>query len=449
MKKLLFAFVLMFTAGISYANNMLVQNVTTTGNNATNKTIQVQFDLSWDNSWRDAINWDAAWVFMKFKDASGVWQHVQLNTTGFANGTGTANTVQVTSDKIGAWVYRSAAGTGTFNSTTMQLQWNYGLSGITSVAGLEVRVYAVEMVYVPQGDFNCAGPTVNKWDQYNPTLSFYTGNNSGGVFNAPGNNFPVINSRLSPTLTYNDGVSSSIRIKGDIGIDGNNDGTIDNTTYPTGYNPFYCYKYELTEQQYADFLNTLTSMQVSNIGVAGAGITLNNGLYFSSTPNKACGNATVARLLSYADWSGFRPMSILEFNKASYGPLQPIYCHNTNCTNSRGYPVSLATNTCYKPAPHESIIENVGYLATSSSERSESGASFYGIIDLTGNAIEPIVSLNYLNLTIENGNGMLGSNGNSDISSWNINNMILYIDQLIYRNWSDSFYGFRYVRSAE
>lgn len=114
----------MLSSTFAYSNNVLVQNVTTTGNNATNNTIQVQFDLSWDNSWRDAINWDAAWVFMKFKNASGVWQHVQLNTTGFTNGTGTANTVQVTADKVGAWVYRSALGSGTFNSTTMQLQWN-------------------------------------------------------------------------------------------------------------------------------------------------------------------------------------------------------------------------------------------------------------------------------------------------------------------------------------
>jgi hypothetical protein len=71
---------------------MLVQNVTTTGNNAVNKTIQVQFDISWDNSWRDAINYDAAWIFMKFKDANGLWQHLQLNQTGFVNGTGTAAT---------------------------------------------------------------------------------------------------------------------------------------------------------------------------------------------------------------------------------------------------------------------------------------------------------------------------------------------------------------------
>ena len=56
----------------AFANNMLVQNVTTLVNDAVNKTIQVQFDISWDNSWRDSINYDAAWIFMKFQDASGV-----------------------------------------------------------------------------------------------------------------------------------------------------------------------------------------------------------------------------------------------------------------------------------------------------------------------------------------------------------------------------------------
>ena len=66
MKTKFFLFLLLVAATQMKANNMLVKNVTTTGNNATNKTIQVQFDMSWDNSWRDGINWDAAWVFMKY-----------------------------------------------------------------------------------------------------------------------------------------------------------------------------------------------------------------------------------------------------------------------------------------------------------------------------------------------------------------------------------------------
>jgi hypothetical protein len=440
LKSLLLAcgLVLLMTLG-ARANNMLVQNVTTLGNDAVNKTIQVQFDISWDNSWRDAINYDAAWIFMKFKDANGLWQHVQLNQTGFVNGTGTANTVQVTSDKVGCWLYRSGLGSGTFNSTGMQLQWNYGLAGLNNVTGLEVRVFAVEMVYVPEGEFNVAKgfyvvPT-NCCGQF----SF------NGSFNAPGSNFPVINTKLTPTLTYNDGTSATVRIKGDAGIDTNNDGVIDNTTYPIGYRAFYCYKYEMTQQQYADFLNTLSSAQILTLGTSGIGVTLNNGQYFSSQPNIPCGSANAIRLFAYADWCGLRPMSILEFNKSCYGPYQPILA-NSPC-GGNAYPAggvvvgSAIIGTC-SPG-----INNVGYLATSTSTRQSSGASYYGIMDLTGvNRSEPVIKLNNFSFNSENGNGVLSSSGVADISTWNISP--IYIDQ-----WGDTYgsslYGFRYVRSSE
>jgi hypothetical protein len=451
MKTKFFLFLLLVAATQLKANNMLVKNVTTTGNNATNKTIQVQFDMSWDNSWRDGINWDAAWVFMKFKDASGNWQHVQLNTTGFANGTGTANTIQVGSDKVGAFVYRSAAGTGTFSSTTMQLQWNYGLSGLTSVTGLEIRVFAVEMVYVPQGEFNCS-------KIFFDSSEFCT---NSRTFNASGSNFPIINNRLSPVLNYNDGMQSSIRVKGDIGIDTNNDGVIDNISYPTGYKAFYCYKYELTEQQYADFLNTLTSNQITTLGIAGLNITLINGQYFSSTPNTACGYGTANRILSYSDWSGVRPMSFLEINKASYGPFQPVFFKsNSGCNSSECYEITGGTVYAkygYPTSGNGNFIiglSNVGSLANSTTTKAQSGASYYGIIDLTGNAKEPVVPLSFINYTISNGNGVLGATGTADNPQWNTI-MIKHIEFSktstgcnSSSNWSTEL-GFRYVRSAE
>jgi hypothetical protein len=456
MKKIYSLFFILVLSNVLHANNIVVQNVTTTGNNATNKTIQVQFDLSWENSWRDAINWDAAWIFMKYKDANGLWQHVQLNTTGFTNGTGTANTVQVTSDKVGAWVQRSAVGTGAFNCTAMQLQWNYGLSGLTSVTGIEVRVYAIEMVYIPEGEFNVAKAFNNST----------TGNCGGNLvyrnFNAPGNNHPVINTRLSSILSYNDGTNTAtIRIKGDAGIDTDNNGSIDNTTYPTGYMAFYCYKYELTEQQYADFLNTLTSSQITSLGIAGVNITLTNGQYFSSTPNRACSNSTATRLLAYADWSGVRPMTLLEFNKVSYGPLQPVYYDNApgSCAKGiAGYPAwgnpsAGGCNFAAMGAP----LADVGSFATTSSTRIQAGASYYGILDLTGNAHEPVVKMNYFTFQNTNGNGTLASNGNADISNWSNSNMLTYIDMTCSAGTSGTYgnvfmifkYGFRYVRSAE
>lgn len=456
MKKITLLFSALLVNASLFANNILVQNVTTTGNNATNKTIQVQFDLSWDNSWRDAINWDAAWVFIKFKNASGVWQHAQLNTTGFANGTGTANTMQVTSDKVGCWVYRSALGSGTFNNTTMQLQWNYGLSGLTSVTGLEVRVFAVEMVYVPEGDFNCAGKTdPYGWGSDVPgfkhSFEWWPGSagRTNGEFYAPGRNFPVINTKLSPTLTYNDGTTASLRIKGDTGLDTDNNGTIDNTSYPTGYRAFYCYKYEMTEQQYADFLNTLTETQISNLGVAGTGITPTNGQYFSSTPNKACNKATAARLFAYADWSGVRPMSFLEFNKASYGPLQPV-ADGYSYPAGSGYPDSWwewINNWSYEKG---ATAHNAGLFANSTTTRTQAGASYYGILELTGSTTEPLVKLNYTSFTNANGNGVLSSSGTTDISLWKTTEMMIFVDQhYVHYGYSFDNRGFRYVRSAE
>jgi hypothetical protein len=453
----------------AFANNMLVQNVTTLGNDAVNKTIQVQFDISWDNSWRDSINYDAAWIFMKFKDASGVWQHVQLNQTGFVAGTGTANTVQVTNDKVGCWLYRTSLGSGTFTSTGMQLQWNYGLAGLNSVTGLEVRVFAVEMVYVPEGEFNCAGdPKQISNSELGPRSFVYSnGSNarfadrSKGFFYAPGQNFPVVNSRLSPTLTYNDGVQLLFRVKGDTGFDFNNDGIIENSNFPSGFKAAYYYKYELTEQQYADFLNTLTVTQINNVGIAGSGLISSNGQYFSSSPNKSCIQGNSIRLLAYADWSGVRPMTFLEFNKACFGPFLPEYNDtyipwNGNIDVIKGYPVWGNNNG---PTNILQSATNAGSSANSSSTRYSSGASYFGIMELTGSVIEPVVRLHQFQFSTINGDGNLTISGNSDTPNWS-NTMLLFIDNHESYNYNSgnaaytspyltSNYGFRYVRSAE
>src|SRR2546423_14703112 len=56
----------------SFSNSLTIANVSYSINPANNGTGIITFDLSWQNSWRSsdatAKNWDAAWVFVKWRD---------------------------------------------------------------------------------------------------------------------------------------------------------------------------------------------------------------------------------------------------------------------------------------------------------------------------------------------------------------------------------------------
>ncbi len=153
------------------ANNIQVSNISLTGqnttagaNNAANFTM-VEFDLSWDNSWRMSTgpaNWDAAWVFVKFRIGSGNYQHAYLSPTAghhtIVTNNGTAMTITPAADGTGVFIHRSGNGTGTISLQDVQLRWLYRNTSLGSAAALDaaqvtVQVFAVEMVYIPQGSF--------------------------------------------------------------------------------------------------------------------------------------------------------------------------------------------------------------------------------------------------------------------------------------------------------
>ena len=74
-------FTMIFLSTLSHANNVQATNCITTGANAAEDYTYVQFDLSWDNSWRDDINWDAVWVFVKYQiQGDSLWYHAYLDT---------------------------------------------------------------------------------------------------------------------------------------------------------------------------------------------------------------------------------------------------------------------------------------------------------------------------------------------------------------------------------
>ena len=128
----------------AFANNVAVSNVSITGKNNVLDFTLVQFDISWDNSWRTSAgpsNWDAAWVFVKYRlKNQTTWNHATLNWvdgTGSGDGhTEPANSNIASSNDngsggaYGVFIHRSAdMAQGSVSYSVVQLRWNYGVDG--------------------------------------------------------------------------------------------------------------------------------------------------------------------------------------------------------------------------------------------------------------------------------------------------------------------------------
>jgi hypothetical protein len=442
---------LIFVAGAVKANNISVSNVTLAGqnvsagvNNALNYTY-IEFDLTWNNSWRTSSapnNWDAAWVFIKYRTTgSSTWTHVKLAPSGHNSSSTTPTTsysVQVglvnesvnhsatTNPAVGAFIYRSADGTGTFSANDIRLKWFYRDNGVGDNDIIDVEVYAIEMVYVPDG-------------------SFYVGNNASTSSNI---NRPFYKIG-SPHTNFDITSEASITATGSTGNAGwiahpewssNNQNTV-SADFPKGYKGFYCMKYETSQQQWVDFLNSLTASQQANLPTAAYsrnGISSSSGVFSTTLPFVAMNSLNWADVASFLDWAGLRVMTELEFEKACRGTSTPVTeefawgntsytSHATTITNGGlTNEVSAAsganTNLTVTTNPGSSPLR-VGSFATSSSSRTQSGASFYGIMDMSGNVSEQVATMiNYQATTTSytgiHGNGELTSSGYADVSNW-------------------------------
>ena len=433
---------MLFFQGL-WANNIQISNISLNGQNVTSDFTMVQFDLTWENSWRfnsGPSNWDAAWVFVKYRVGSGPWLHAFLDNSGHNTGTGTAATITpglmntanafnaTTNPAMGAFVHRSGIGAGTFTQTGLQLRWNYGANGIADGEAVDIKVFAVEMVFVPQGAFQVGDGTANV---------------QGHFRNGPTNTPLTISSENALTLggTANGNLVNNSSAGMSAGDDFNSF-TIQTlpAAFPKGFNAFYCMKYEISQQQYVDFLNTLTQTQAtarkhttSANRYAITGSTIGN--YATNHPFVACNFLSWVDGVAYLDWSGLRPMTELEFEKACRGTLTPVvdeFAWGTiTITGATGISNIGANNEVASNAGANAVFDNnpavqgplrVSSFATATSTRAQAGSSYYGIMDLSGNLWERTVSMG--NATGRSftapihGNGLLTNDGFCDISTW-------------------------------
>ncbi len=415
----------------------------------------VTFDVSWDNSWNIQgsgvpNNWDAVWLFIKWKECAAsaaipythgtlsgalvdrtipatleVMSTVNLNGTLNAAG---VNTVQESAALAGAldftdgiMVRRSAVGTGTMAAQTIVLT----VPGLPAAATqISLSVFGIEMVYVTQGDLTIgdgdgaatatnsfmATNTLNTGLPMTVTNAFETGASTFYINNAP-----------AGSVTTVAGVPAA---------------------WPKGQCGFYIMKYEISQQQYAEFLNTLATGQLATRYPTSFSTNRNRtqtstSPFSSDRPERAQNYLSPNDVMAYCDWACLRPMTEMEYEKAcrGNGSTRGEYAWgNTVITPAitfsgaeNGSETTIAGNCVYSNSTWTNGDAGqgparCGIFATATSTRQQAGASYYGVMDLSGNVRDFVIALHGTpasnTYTRSWGNGDLSAAGNHDPATW-------------------------------
>lgn len=480
-------------------NNITITNSCLGVQNTSTHTRIIKFDVSWENSWRDDENYDAAWVFLKYSsDGGATWRHATLqnsgtNPSGFNQGSGTDMDIVVPSDKKGAFLQRSGNGEGSVNTTGLQFVWDYGADLGANATGdrlatlSAIRVMAVETVYIPAGPFYLGDfinsyavvffPTAQPRDSdqlqnigpygcqilvrsnsvhalkvkiYIPYLQ------STGPFDDSDNGVVGLISYFSDSPGQPASCTGIwLHADSSISIDRPTESNM-NPNWPTGFKAFYYMRYEVSQAQYRDFLNSLAPTQAGNryIGspnIAGArfGIKNDNGLYgcdlnnnsiFNEPSDGECIPATCCSAndsLALNDWAAMRWVTEFEYEKAGRGPSAPV---QYEAANAYGGAAVLPSSYTFVGMANEAPANNTeagawtlynirsltgplrsGALATSSSSRKKAMAGYYGNMDLSGNIMEDVISVGTSkgrSYTALHGDGVLAADGCHNVTDW-------------------------------
>jgi hypothetical protein len=383
-----------------FANNLSVTNVTLAA--VGQGKAAISFDLSWEHSWRDVENHDAAWVFVKYSPDGGTrWAHASLaaaglNPAGFSSGSGTAAEISVPSDRKGAFVRRATDGSGTFSATGVTLVWDFAADGVSPHIRPVIRVNGIEMVLIPRGSFTIGSTDANDSSGKGP---FY------------------VTFISSPDMTRgpNSGsgkVADPYYAVAGCGRQGNVTGTFP-AGFPNGYEAFYCAKHELSESAYVAMLNTLTAQQAISCycpGINGLNGTVTDFAcsFGSDYPERAIRltppDKTAWRYAaSFVDWAALRPITDLEYQKAMRGPLPPVlYEYAWGGATDPVFPTKnniTGAGTAEEMPPAEANANygggnglnrpmRVGAFAREGTTREQAGAGYYGPLNLSDNLLD-------------------------------------------------------------
>ncbi|WCL80955.1 SUMF1/EgtB/PvdO family nonheme iron enzyme [Saprospira sp. CCB-QB6] len=369
-----------------WANNLQISNVTLTNDST------LTFSISWENSWRmdgtPPYNHDAVWLFVKKRDcASSLWSHTDLSVTTAHHTAGSPLEVYVdgkdsSSVAKGVFVRRRTDGVGNISSVSVSLRM------VGLVPGqFDFRVFGIEMVNIPEGAFYLGdgGSSGSSFREGAATTPYQVTSEGAIAYGNTAGKLYAASRALTATIAAD---------------------------FPKGFAEVYCMKYEISQGQYVDFVNSLQSDQAIARRIVGSAasrtnVTGNWPVIVANTPHRAMGYLGWADLLAYLDWAALRPMSEFEYEKICRGPLNPVaneYAWGTSLVTDANTLVTdgTATETASNAVTPGSGLCNYnnstvlgpmrcGYAAKPGTTRQQSGATYYGVMDMSGNVCEQMI----------------------------------------------------------
>jgi len=373
-------------------------------------------NVSWDNAWNNETNNDGVWLFFKSILEDG-YRHISVLNEGHTTVAVFTDVnpelgFEAMSDGAGVYIYPAIPFRGSI-SATLRIALNPESFRGFNTRGASFLAYGIEMVSIPQGGFQIGSLDTTSLDYG----AFYKPNGDGG--------FGGIVTIESESESFSVGSSGDVYYRAKGGYEGDQAGEVPNA-FPKGVAPFIIMKYEPTEGQYADFLNSLSQAQKAERVIhnedgyteLGGTIILKEGMFYSLIPNKPSMFMSWADAMAYADWAGLRPMTELEFTKAARGTSSP---------EEGDFPWGTNTKDQVQRFPNEKgkyVMLN-GWEESDLTDENKKyfGASYYWVMDLAGSLWERVVSIGHekgRSFMGSHGDGLLSANGTATNADWPI-----------------------------
>ena len=449
--KVLSLFALCFSLNTVDANNVQISNVT-----YDEVANTLNFDLSWENGFRVSSSWsDHVYIFAKYKNSNGSsWESVLFETSGHTDDSSTllftsaANSTPIDGKMLAVGGFHEAS----FTSGNQTANCTAQLADNIDFINPSFKVFAIEMVKttISNGDYYVGdGTSANRWHKGNDTTQAYFWEASSGPATV-GTGPNDINT------THPDGIPVS---------------TMNSYIFNP---PTNIMKYEITQQQYVEFLNCLNrTAQNNRVSADISGTTVTNVYVMTNTPNVGSFTRNGVRcdatlpnggpitfycdlngngvpnenddgqniavnyisgedLFAYLDWAGLRPLNEINYERICRGSYNPV--PNEFAWGTSGYEAAGINTNAPSAGTPEEVLSNapamgplrssqqpmrVGAAATATTNRVTSGASAFGIMELSGNVAEIVIDLtsssSYGGPTV--GDGTLNLDGTHD-ESW-------------------------------